>query len=86
MPTATQSPAAAKPELGSEFDRILEAEMANNLSTGRVVTLNDTASPQNAGVKREPERPVITGAGPSQDPVQKEMARIFGEMSVTRDK
>ncbi|WP_246658216.1 flagellar biosynthetic protein FliO [Rhizobium sp. FKY42] len=68
---ATKAPdtETAKPRsLGSEFDRILEEEMANNLSTQR----SDPANPRVTGATAEPM-------------LQNEIARIFGEMSVTRD-
>ncbi len=85
---APPAPVAQTKELGSEFDRILEAEMANNLSAGKVPLGDATTAPaiEGPGARRAPEQPVITGGGPSEDPVQKEMARIFGEMSVSRDK
>ena len=61
--------------LGSDFERVLEEEMANNL-----------AAPQTADLPPRPaDKPPVTGA--TTDPsLQAEVARIFGEMSVTREK
>ncbi|MDI7863904.1 flagellar biosynthetic protein FliO [Rhizobiaceae bacterium n13] len=85
--TPAAAPVPPRKELGSEFDRILEAEMASNLSAERITTSGETAGqPNPKAPPRQPGQPVITGGGPSEDPVQKEMARIFGEMSVTREK
>lgn len=60
--------------LGSDFERVLEEEMANNLAA------REAGSPP-----RPTGKPPITGttAEPS---LQSEVARIFGEMSVTREK
>ncbi|EGE59669.1 hypothetical protein RHECNPAF_199001 [Rhizobium etli CNPAF512] len=63
--------------------------MANNLTAERIVPTpaNQTprpAAPQAANLpRRDPELAPITGADTE---LQKEVARIFGEMSVNRDK
>lgn len=92
--TATASPAKPAPlapdengavfgdQLTSDFESFLEAEIARNNAAGApAVTL------EQLGGKGEPERvaPANT-SGSTDENVQKEMARIFGEMSVTRDK
>ncbi|MBP2549374.1 flagellar biogenesis protein FliO [Neorhizobium galegae] len=75
----------AERPLGSAFDRILEEEMANGLAAGP----DDRANPPAPGTppmtaRRDPAMARVTGATP--DPsLQTEIARIFGEMSVTRD-
>ncbi|MBA4784441.1 MAG: flagellar biosynthetic protein FliO [Rhizobiales bacterium] len=71
------SDAAPPKSFGSDFERILEEEMASNLAAGETAP-QAFASP--AG-----EKPRVTGARPEPS-LQDEMARIFGEMSVTRDK
>jgi hypothetical protein len=94
-PAAAQMPVApastpAKP-LGSDFERILEEEMASNLAGGNAIpTLGpaNAPSPANASSglmpRRDPGMPRVTGA--TQEPaMQNEIARIFGEMSVTKD-
>ncbi|MEB2843553.1 hypothetical protein GAO09_14995 [Rhizobiales bacterium RZME27] len=94
---ATQTPAAslrppihatapAKP-LGSDFERILEEEMATNLAGANSVPPIGPATPNGPTSqlpRRDPGMPRVTGA--SQEPaMQNEIARIFGEMSVTKD-
>ena len=67
--------------LGSDFERILEEEMASNLAARQAAASGDNrATPQ-----RNPAVPPVTGATP-EPTLQAEVARIFGEMSVTRDK
>ncbi|KQZ54864.1 hypothetical protein ASD54_06070 [Rhizobium sp. Root149] len=74
---------AAKPRsLGSEFDRILEEEMANNLSAQKSDPAKDSFTPMLP--RRDPANPRVTGAT-AEPMLQNEIARIFGEMSVTRD-
>lgn len=77
------SPTSERP-LGSAFDRILEEEMASNLAANR--DERPGASPGNAPMtaRRDPANPRVTGATPEPS-LQTEIARIFGEMSVTRD-
>ncbi|MGF9691490.1 flagellar biosynthesis protein FliO [Rhizobium sp. 0TCS1.26] len=80
-PQAPVSPAPSRP-LGSDFDRILEEEMANNLALERDGAEPATSVP--ALPPRDPAQPRVTGATP--DPsLQTEIARIFGEMSVNRN-
>lgn len=97
MPAPRTSPATPEDEAAAEsaaairrdFQRVLEQEMANNLTAERVVPApaNQTprpAAPQPANLpRRDPELAPITGADTE---LQKEVARIFGEMSVNRDK
>ncbi len=84
-------------ESGNEFQRVLEAEMSKNLTAERIipnapalrqVQQQPGAAPspsQTPGpAKRvEPELAPLTG---SDSALQQEVARIFGEMSVSRDK
>ncbi|WP_092747564.1 flagellar biosynthetic protein FliO [Rhizobium aethiopicum] len=82
---AAQSAAAIR----RDFQRVLEQEMANNLTAERIVPApanqaSRPAAPQPASLpRRDPELAPITGADTE---LQKEVARIFGEMSVNRDK
>ena len=70
-------PAGDSPKaLGSDFERVLEEEMASNLAAREAVV----AAPQ-----RPADKPPVAGATPEPS-LQAEVARIFGEMSVTRDK
>lgn len=71
----------AKP-LGSDFDRILEEEMASKLSVDKVDGKKEIFTPVRP--RRDPANPKVTGATP-EPTLQNEIARIFGEMSVTRD-
>lgn len=92
--TATAS--AAKPEplapdvngavfgdqLTSDFESFLQAEIEkNNTASAPSVSLE----PAHQQIVPEPVAPAVATA-PSDADVQKEMARIFGEMAVTRDK
>lgn len=89
---APAAPAVAAPqarEPGSDFQRVLEAEMANNLTAERIIP---NVPPQQQiqqqpavapAQRRDPELAPITGSDAA---LQKEVARIFGEMSVNRDK
>ncbi len=91
-PTLAPTPAA---EPGNDFQRILEAEMSKNLTAERIIPNapaprqvqqqpNAAPSPIPSPAKRvEPELAPLTGADSA---LQKEVARIFGEMSVSRDK
>lgn len=83
---AAAMPPSVTPErpLGSAFDRILEEEMASNLAASRDERPRAApgAPPMTAG--RDPANPRVTGATPEPS-LQTEIARIFGEMSVTRD-
>jgi hypothetical protein len=89
IPAASMSPSpASERPLGSAFDRILEEEMASNLAANRAENRDERpgASPGNAPMtaRRDPANPRVTGATPEPS-LQTEIARIFGEMSVTRD-
>ncbi|MFK0163119.1 flagellar biosynthetic protein FliO [Rhizobium sp. NPDC090279] len=91
-PTLAPTPAA---EPGNDFQRILEAEMSKNLTAERIipnapvprqVQQQPSAAPSpipNPAKRVEPELAPMTGADSA---LQKEVARIFGEMSVSRDK
>ena len=69
-------------ELTSDFESFLEAEIAKTRDgEAPSVTTEALSQPQ----RLQPVSPPISGASPDGD-AQKEMARIFGEMSVTRDK
>lgn len=75
--------AADKPKLlGSDFEKILEEEMAHNLAAGEPGTVRPSApvaalqgQPATAAADAKPEASL-----------QDEVARIFGDISVTRDK
>ena len=75
-----------KKPLGSDFERILEEEMANNLAArdSNIPAVDREPERQSAGAT-SPGRARVTGATPEPS-LQDEMARIFGEMSVTRDR
>ncbi|MDL2400570.1 flagellar biosynthetic protein FliO [Rhizobium mayense] len=89
---AAAAPVVAPPpvrEPGSDFQRVLEAEMSSNLTAERIipnappqrqVQQQPAVAPQQ---RRDPELAPMTG---SESALQKEVARIFGEMSVNRDK
>jgi hypothetical protein len=85
------APSIAPPprrELGSDFEQVLEAEMSSNLTAERIIPNAPVprAAPQPAPApaqRRDPELAPMTG---SDSALQKEVARIFGEMSVGRDK
>lgn len=94
--TTAQTPAAslrspapvaapAKP-LGSDFERILEEEMATNLAGANSAPPIGPATPNGPTSqlpRRDPGMPRVTGA--TQEPaLQNEIARIFGEMSATK--
>ncbi|NNH65024.1 flagellar biosynthetic protein FliO [Rhizobium laguerreae] len=83
--SATQSAAASR----LDFQRVLEQEMSNNLTAERIVPAPANQAPRPGAPqpgnlpRRDPEMAPITGADTD---LQKEVARIFGEMSVNRDK
>lgn len=79
-PAPTTLPADS---LSSDFEKFLEAEMAKSAPVEQQQLTPVTASQQPA--RREPSVPPISGAS-TENEIQKEMARIFGEMSVTRDR
>ncbi len=91
QPTAFQPVARPAPSAQpSDFQRVLEEEMTSNLAAERPVHVQ-SAPTQNAPARpvpgnmprRDPEMAPITGADAA---LQNEVARIFGEMSVNRDK
>lgn len=82
VPPALQSAAERPKQLGSDFERILEQEMANNLAARETAA---QGQPNRQTLPRDPSVPPVTGATPEPS-LQTEVARIFGEMSVTRDK
>ncbi|MBB3399279.1 MULTISPECIES: flagellar biosynthetic protein FliO [unclassified Rhizobium] len=76
---------AAQP---SDFQRILEEEMTSTLAAERIVPAPQApaarpAPPPGNLPRRDPEMAPLTGADAA---LQNEVARIFGEMSVNRDK
>ncbi|MGK6314941.1 flagellar biosynthetic protein FliO [Neorhizobium sp. DT-125] len=82
VPPALQTAAEKPKQLGSDFERILEQEMANNLAAREAAA---SGQPNRQTLPRNPSAPPVTGATPEPS-LQAEVARIFGEMSVTRDK
>ncbi|OOO26667.1 flagellar biosynthesis protein FliO [Agrobacterium salinitolerans] len=68
-------------ELASDFESFLEAEIAKSKADNEpsIAPVGDKQ------IKPQPASPPVTGASPDGD-MQKEMARIFGELSVTRDR
>lgn len=78
----TNSQQSKTNEIASEFDRILEQEMASNLAAQKA----DFAPTLNAAPVPRPAAPTARVTGASTEPsLQNEIARIFGEMSVTKD-
>ena len=82
VPPALQTAAEKPKQLGSDFEKILEQEMANNLAAREAAA---SGQPNRQTLPRDPSVPPVTGATPEPS-LQAEVARIFGEMSVTRDK
>lgn len=68
--------------LASDFESFLEAEIAKSKEADNEPSIAPAAEKQ---AKTQPASPPVTGASPDGD-MQKEMARIFGELSVTRDR
>ncbi|MDP9809002.1 flagellar biogenesis protein FliO [Rhizobium tibeticum] len=93
---APVQPASAFVEVGtlapavqpSDFQRILEEEMTSTLAAERIVpapqapAARPSPAPGNLP-RRDPDMAPLTGADAA---LQNEVARIFGEMSVNRDK
>ena len=76
---------AAQP---SDFQRILEEEMTSTLAAERIVPAPQAPAARPAPApgnlpRRDPDMAPLTGADAA---LQNEVARIFGEMSVNRDK
>ncbi len=70
-------------QLTSDFESFLQAEIEKNNASGAPdVSLDPRAQPQETA---EPVAPAVS-SDPDDRDVQKEMARIFGEMAVTRDR
>ncbi len=69
-------------DLASDFESFLEAEIAKSKDAEKEPEIAAAAEKQ---PKTQPASPPVTGATPDGD-MQKEMARIFGELSVTRDR
>ncbi len=72
----------------SDFQRILEEEMTSTLAAERIVTTPQAPAARPTPVpgnlpRRDPDMAPLTGADAA---LQNEVARIFGEMSVNRDK
>jgi hypothetical protein len=83
-PAAPQRPApSAQP---SDFQRVLEEEMSTNFAMEQRIVQQPSAPVRPAPTnmpRRDPEMAPMTGADAA---LQNEVARIFGEMSVNRDK
>jgi hypothetical protein len=84
-PAVDIQPPVREPSL--DFQSVLEEEMSQNLTAERIVSnapmQNPRQQPPVQSPRRDPELPPITGADSA---LQKEVARIFGEMSVNRDR
>lgn len=83
-PTVASNDAEPKfsDELASDFESFLEAEIAKSKEADNEPSIAPVTEKQ---IKPQPASPPVTGASPDGD-MQKEMARIFGELSVTRDR
>lgn len=89
-PVVTGDGAAVQPagEIRRDFQRVLDEEMSSPTAAERLVPMPDPTprpgpQPIPPQQRREPELTPISGADAA---LQKEVARIFGEMSVNRDK
>jgi hypothetical protein len=88
IPVVRGEAVAAPKGSASDFERILQEEMNNTLAAERVVPaanapVRPAPPPPGSLPRRDPELAPITGADTD---LQKEVARIFGEMSVNREK
>jgi hypothetical protein len=88
IPVVRGETPAAPTGPASDFERILQDEMTNTLAAQRVAPVANAPArpaPSQSGSlpRRDPELAPITGADAD---LQKEVARIFGEMSVNREK
>lgn len=83
-PAVTASDAEPKfsDDLASDFESFLEAEIAKSKDAEKEPEIAVAPEQQ---PKTQPVSPPVTGTTPDGD-MQKEMARIFGELSVTRDR
>lgn len=86
-PMPTPVPADRPTGLGSDFEKILEEEMASNMAARDASLANRTTRPlpQAGPTVALPATPV-PGATRDDPSLQSEVARIFGEMSASRDK
>jgi hypothetical protein len=92
-PLATEDGGLQSAAIRRDFQRILDDEISANPAAERVVPVPNAqqarpapqpGSPQPGSMpRRDPDMAPITGADAA---LQKEVARIFGEMSVNRDK
>jgi hypothetical protein len=92
-PVATEDGGLQSAAIRRDFQRILDDEISANPAAERVVPVPNAqqarpapqpGSPQPGSMpRRDPDMAPITGADAA---LQKEVARIFGEMSVNRDK
>ncbi len=92
-PVATEDGGLQSAAIRRDFQRILDEEISANPAAERVVPVPNAqqarpapqpGSPQPGSMpRRDPEMAPMTGADAA---LQKEVARIFGEMSVNRDK
>ncbi|MFA1674577.1 flagellar biosynthesis protein FliO [Rhizobium mongolense] len=88
IPVVTRDAATTSKAAPSDFERILQEEMNNTLAAQRIVPAANAPArpvPPQPGnpQRRDPDMAPITGADAD---LQKEVARIFGEMSVNREK
>ena len=83
-PAVTASDAEPKfsDDLASDFESFLEAEIAKSKDAEKEPEIAVAPEQQ---PKTQPVSPPVTGTTPDGD-MQKEMARIFGELSVTLDR
>jgi hypothetical protein len=76
--------------LGSDFDKILEQEMANNMAerdAAQIVRANRLAAQGGSALPAPGQVAAPAAAAVKNDPsLQSEVARIFGEMSASREK
>ncbi len=77
-------------QLTSDFENFLEAEIAkNNITSANFSpspTVEPTINPDTTTPDPQPEPKFSEDSAAAERDVQKEMSRIFGEMSVTRDR
>lgn len=81
----TVTPAAVRTPEFSEFERVLEEEMASHMAADpRLAKSLAGLGPVPVNAPADSKPAPITGAGEEQN-IQKEIARIFGEMSASRN-
>jgi hypothetical protein len=81
-PPVGQHPTA----LGSDFEKILEEEMASNLAARDAALAGRGSRPIAQNIPAAGPVVPVPGASRQDPPLQAEVARIFGEMSASRDK